>query len=710
MSEWFSPAELAAKSLPNLPTSERAIQIMANRENWQKRNDLSGAALARKRQSRGGGGEYHYSLLPSTAQTKIALDLAPAKIPTSKNEALSKAEAWVFFETLNDKRKETARRRLEIIVVVRALEKGGSPKNLAVITAAEKYKTSTSTIYNWLNLVAGVERDDWLPALAPRHVGRTKTVECSTGAWEYIKADYLRPERPTFKSCYRRLKRAAEDQGWSVPSARTLERKMEIEISAPVQVLARHGADALKTMFPAQERDRSVFHALEAVNADGHLWDVWVKWPDGTVARPMMIAIQDLYSGLFLGWRIDTSENKEAVRLAIGDVVEDYGIPKRIYLDNGRSFASKWLTGGIANRFRFKIKDEEPVGILTQLGVEVRWTLPYSGQSKPIERAFRDFCDNIAKDPAFAGAWTGNTPLNKPENYGSKAVPLETFIQVVGEGIKEHNQRTGRRGGVCNGRSFLEVFKESYEKAAITKATEEQRRLWLLAAEGVKAARRDGTINLLNNRYWSDFMLGHLGQALVVRFDPDAMHSGLHVYRLDGSYIGYAECVEAVGFNDVAAARVHGRKRRQFMKTTKELQNLHVSLTGEELARMIPVPDNTPPMENKVVKLATTVGGDPIMKRPDKVEAPALSDEDQASADALFKELNGDVPEAEVCAFPIPEGMRPAFQSDEELVRWVLNNPDIADDEDKELAEKKLKNPSFCLLMGIDPKKENRHA
>ncbi|WP_245528436.1 transposase domain-containing protein [Gluconobacter morbifer] len=45
-------------------------------------------------------------------------------------------------------------------------------------------------------------------------------------------------------------------------------------------------------------------------------------------------------------------------------------------------------TGGIPNRFRFKVKEDEPVGIMTQLGVEVHWTTPYSGQSKPIERAW----------------------------------------------------------------------------------------------------------------------------------------------------------------------------------------------------------------------------------------------------------------------------------------------------------------------------------
>ena len=72
-------------------------------------------------------------------------------------------------------------------------------------------------------------------------------------------------------------------------------------------------------------------------------------------------------------------------------------------------------------------------------------------------------CDAISRHPAFAGAWTGNTIDAKPENYRSKAVPLEKFLAVVAEGIAEHNTRAKRQSRVCQGRfSFAEVFAASY--------------------------------------------------------------------------------------------------------------------------------------------------------------------------------------------------------------------------------------------------------
>lgn len=481
----------------------------------------------------------------------------------------------------------------------------------------------------------------------PHNVGRVTLRPCDEKAWDFIRADYMRPERPTFNSCYRRLEKAAVKHGWQIPSERTLHRRMN-KISHEQMILKRFGVDRWKQeCYPAQERDRSVFTALEAVNADGHKFDVFVAWPG--VEKPhrvMMVAFQDLYSGKILGWRVDRTENKEAVRLAFGDVVEEYGIPGHCYLDNGRAFASKWLTGRTPNRFRFKIRDEDPSGIMTDMGVNIHWTLPYAGQSKPIERAFRDMCDDIAKDPRFAGAWTGNTVANKPENHGEKAIPLEDFIQVVEEGIIEHNARAGRRAKCCHGRSFDETFRESYEKSPIRKATEIQKRLYLLAAEGVRASSRDGTLKLMGNRYWSDFLLDHKGQNIVIRFDPQNMHSGLHVYRLDGDYLGFADIQEAAGFNSVEKSQEHNRARKQKLKAVKAQIDADQKMGIEDVVSYMAVPEpNSAPLDSKVVvpifndqarnrKIMDTM--DAAANRP---EARPLSDSQQAHMDAITAEI-----------------------------------------------------------------------
>lgn len=68
--DWFSAAEIAALGLPALP-DERGIRARADREAWRP-PALEGRTW-RKRKGRGGGFEYHVSLLPIEAQAAIAL-------------------------------------------------------------------------------------------------------------------------------------------------------------------------------------------------------------------------------------------------------------------------------------------------------------------------------------------------------------------------------------------------------------------------------------------------------------------------------------------------------------------------------------------------------------------------------------------------------------------------------------------------------------
>jgi hypothetical protein len=329
---------------------------------------------------------------------------------------------------------------------------------------------------------------------------------------------------------------------------------------------------------------------------------VFVRWPDGKVSRPIAVAWQDLYSNLFLAWRFGRTENKDEVRLTFGDMIEKYGIPDDAWMDNGLAFGNKQMTGGVAHRFRFRVKAEEPDGIMKQFGVQVHWTTPYAGQSKPIERGFGDFARDIAKHPAFQGAYCGNSPMAKPEDYGSRAIPVEEFIAIVTAEIHAHNTRTGRRTRVCGGvKSFQQAFDESYAKSLIRKATAEQRRLCMLAVENVKV-RKDGAIYLLENRYWHERLLEHRGRLVTARFDPENVHQDLGVYAADGTLICLAQLIETTGFADTEAARTHNQARNAFLRATKERMEAERVLSLRELVALQPKTEALEPPEPKIIR------------------------------------------------------------------------------------------------------------
>jgi hypothetical protein len=387
---------------------------------------------------------------------------------------------------------------------------------------------------------------------------------------------------------------------------RTFQRRVDAEVPRTVQVLARQGKEAFQRTMPAQQRDKNVFHALEALNADGHRFDVFARALDGLIFRPVLVAFQDVYSGKILSWRIDQTEHSGLVRLAFGDVVENYGIPSEVYLDNGRSFAAKWLTGGTQTRYRFKIREEDPEGLFVQLGTQVHWTTPYHGQAKPIERAWRDLCETIAKHPACRGAYTGNKPTAKPENYGSKAVDIADFERLVGQEITAHNARLGRRSAICNGKSLDQAFDQSYATAIIKKASSEQRRWWLLAAESASADRATGHITLFKNRYWHESLTDHAGDKLIVRFDPQNLHAGVHCYTSANRYLCHAECLGAFGFNDQNAARELAKAKQQRKKAATQLLDRERKVAVLETA----LPTSQPP------PVPTAKGIAPVFKAP----------------------------------------------------------------------------------------------
>lgn len=635
MQEWWGPADLAALSLPDLPATREEIARHADRKNWRAQDrefPKNADGVWRKRAGRGGGYEYRIDVLPLAARSALVMRTAKAA-PTRDQRAeakaaLSREERWRWFDGQPDAKKAQARAKLEALQAVDTLVIAGTERDLAMMMVAGQLKLTRRTLYNWASEVYGIDRTDWLAFLAPRHAGRQTEAECDADAWECFKGLYLRQEQPTAAKCYRDLQKIAAERGWTIPSRKTLERRIA-KLDRATTVYFRQGPEALKRLYPAQQRDRTALHALEAVNADGHKWDVWVKWPDGTIARPVMAAWQDLYSGLTLAWRVDRSETKEVVRLAFGDLAETYGIPDHVVLDNGRAFASKWLTGGTATRYRFKVKDEDPAGIFTDLGCTVHWATPYAGQSKPIERMFRDFCQDIAKDVRLAGAWTGNTVANKPENYGSKAIPLETFLQVVSEGITEHNARLGRRTGTCGGKlSFQQAFVASYEVSPIRRPTPEQARTFLLASELVTARKPDGAVHLYGNRYWCEALVDVMGRKVVGRFDPDALHAGVHLYRPDGAYLAFAPCVEAVGFFDTAAGRAHARARADFLRAAKTMAHAEKRLSLDEVAAMLPQITPPEPPDAKVVR--------PMFGRAGNAALKHESDHDQEEVLTAF--------------------------------------------------------------------------
>ncbi|WP_269220957.1 DNA-binding domain-containing protein [Brevundimonas vesicularis] len=200
---WWTAQELAMQTLPGLPSTKRKINEMAAQQGWAGRVNTAGVRLARPRKGRGGGLEYHYTVLPVPAVAALS---ARGLVMNQGAQAVvvPASEAWKAFDALPDDKKAKARFRLDVLREIEALRTAGASATGAVAQVVALHKAraragdgdhhafSAATVANWKKAVKGLPKGDWLPALAPRHQGRTATAECDPNAWEFLKGDYLR--------------------------------------------------------------------------------------------------------------------------------------------------------------------------------------------------------------------------------------------------------------------------------------------------------------------------------------------------------------------------------------------------------------------------------------------------------------------------------------------------------------------------------------
>nr|DAK08490.1 MAG TPA: transposase [Bacteriophage sp.] len=619
MEMWFSAQQLT--DLETMPSSPQGINKRARVENWEKRQ-VQGI--------RGVGYEYAFTSLPQETQAELLLKQSAVEIPdvseTTKELNYLPEVIWKPFDKATEKQKEDAKAKLIPLHKLDDLVRHNVALMMALDMVALEFEVAKGSLKRWYYKVRSFERSDWLPLLLDKHNNKKagKEAEFTPEAWEAFKADYFRNERPQFGSCYERLKRAARENGWTIPSASGVKRKIEREVPKLVQVQLREGDHAVMQYYPSMRRTVAEIEALEWINGDGYQHNVFVRWHNGEIVRPKTWIWQDIRTRKILAYRVDLSENSDTIRLSLMDLIWKYGIPKKCTIDNTRAAANKWMTGGVKNRYRFKVKEDDVTGIIPMLGIELLWTSVQfgkgHGQAKPIERAFSHggLGELVDKHPSLAGFYAGENIYNKPDNYngGKDGVDYGTFIMALEDGIRTFNEREGRQTEICQGiYSFSQVFERDYAKAQIRKASSEQMRFLMLMSEAVSINKEGkfslkvgGKVNGGFNEYTAFDLIASQHRKVVVKFDPADLHNKVWVYSLEGVFLAEAECTSAKAFGDKVAGREHDKARKQFVKAVKAQAKAQISMNAQEAARYQPQFEEEDAPEPKIIEMLQREG------------------------------------------------------------------------------------------------------
>ncbi|HCE4778102.1 TPA: Mu transposase C-terminal domain-containing protein [Vibrio parahaemolyticus] len=619
---------LTAKELVGvvgMPSDIRNIRILLNK--WA--NDDQKRERAYREEGARGKKPTEYSIDCLPAETRMALlqQQAAEEAEQAQSEEVREVtsdELWYEYDLASESQKDRAKHALELCLRVQKYVDSGEKLVAAMKQVAAESHVTYARIHRWFYISPAlrtkhIPQGDWLPSLLDGRGGATRMAHIPEEAWEFFKADYLRPEMKsgTVMECYRRLEKLARDKGWKLPCHKVFTARIKREIPKELVMLKRFGkAEFQKSMLPSQRRSRKGLHAMQVVAGDGHVARVFCKTEDGKVFRPTIWGFIDVYSSMIVGYSVDISENTEMLGIAIHRMVSEYGKPSLFVLDRGSPALSEAMTGGMSRPKRDgsgklthkKFDTYEVEGVIKSLGADVNWIKSVdddegragNSRANPIERSWhsKGGIGQFEREPAFAKAYTGSSINDKPSNYNSKnAVPIELFLTMFDAWVYEWNNRKGRRTEMAKGQglSFAQVFKRSYEHSAIAKPTSAQLALCLLRTRKAVKVHNGGIVELnagnyskhLTNRYQSQLLYEHVGEKVKLRFNPYDLTQFVLAYTEDDRLIGKIPLYEDVDFVDAGAARRQRLLGESELARTEMMGDLMITKTIDELAKAL---------------------------------------------------------------------------------------------------------------------------
>ena len=447
-------------------------------------------------------------------------------------------------------------------IVVEALDRPRS--NYAAIAASAGI--STTTIYRWIRAYA----EAGLPGLEARW-GAKRGTTMSPALCELLRGQWLSPQQPSVTTLYHRAISWAAQLGQPAPSLGTVRRYLAT-IPPAVGIHDRHGPRAWRAAAePKTVRDWRAVGVGEIWIGDHRRLDVLVRLsdaPDAPRLRPWLTAWMDGRSRVAIGVHLDVVPSSHTIALALRSGILAYGVPREIYVDNGRDYRSAYLRGKqTTSRVDFDESLQRVVspGVLTDLGITCRHATAYQPWSKPIEAWFSHVCS--AWERTLPG-WTGPDAQRRPEKLSreirrNELWTLATLRAALVARIEEYHATPSVTLGATPISLWNDVVRAIPEARALDLLLLRHRRS-RVSAHGVQAFGLRGRPRY----YWDDALALYIGRSVDVRYDPADL-SVLYIYS-EQSLLCVAAAVtpHAHGSTESEVA-AHVRRQRAARETIK---------------------------------------------------------------------------------------------------------------------------------------------
>lgn len=317
-------------------------------------------------------------------------------------------------------------------------------------------------------------------------------------------------------------------------------------------------------------------------SADYHTLDMFVRDDlTGKVFRPHVIAWLDVRSRKILSMALCESSNSDGVIIAFRKAAKAWGLPKEVYLDNGREFLVRDF-GGRGKR-KSDMKVSYGTTMLERLNIKMTNARVRNGRAKVIERSFKQFSQEFSK---LYITYTGGSPDKRPERHlevmkDEKNIPLRSEVEkqlwTYIEGW--YNCRESQAEGL-NGKSPNECYQDNLIKKRT--ATAEELDLITLRTSRLQKVKRNGVHLKFGDKtiwfYDTDLVFNYLGHQVYVCYDPEDL-SQVIIRDEKERRIGYATMLEVGGYNKAMD--------KETIKKVKSLETKHRNLVKDYKASII---------------------------------------------------------------------------------------------------------------------------
>ena len=357
-----------------------------------------------------------------------------------------------------------------------------------------------------------------------KSAGETKIKE----EWyQHYAALFLKEGAPSVKSCWMQTLGffSLHDSTITVekfPHPNSFDNLIKIRIPESALCLAREGEQAYNRKFANYiQRDASSVTSGEIWVTDHAQVDVAVFGLDGKPGFPWLTAFSDFKSGKFLGWNIHMeSPNSDHIFLAFHEAAGKFGLPKHIYMDNGKDFRSKDFAGG-RRKVRVQVDEKsKQMSTLRMLGIEPHFSLPYNGQTKPIERIFNTNKEYFSKHMVGyrGGDVTERPEILTDEIKSGKILHFEEFVTLFDSYIENVLNVIPSQGKDHNGMSRNQLWESEVKE--IRQVRPDALMLFCMRTTKPLSIMRNGVIDSqIGSRYWAEWMSGLKGKKVYLRRD-----------------------------------------------------------------------------------------------------------------------------------------------------------------------------------------------